>query len=148
MDTLSGFPTDDLAEILKNGSILPMKISATGAADEPILEVLVCTAIGGKIENGMPHKIELLRVVEGGKATRESYLHEYPNSHFLPLGDAPSLQCQALYDACRRHENFKIALLRVAATIFQETKASPDLLTFCADLDDKNEPIYSAFILS
>lgn len=78
MNTLSGFPTNDLAEIAKNGSIIPMRVSENGLPDEPLLEVLVCTAIGGKIENGMPHKIELLRVKYDGETTRESYQHEFP----------------------------------------------------------------------
>lgn len=74
--TNSGFPSDDLQEIADFGSVIPMKVSETGADGEPLTEVIVCVAMEKTMASGLPSALTLMRVLPGGYSTLQRYVAE------------------------------------------------------------------------
>lgn len=57
-------------------SMLPMYISETGAASEPVKEIIFCDSISGgaQYENDMPKSLTLVRQTDSGKIYRMRYV--------------------------------------------------------------------------
>lgn len=62
---------NDLFAFAKSG-VLPQRVSATGAGDEPLTEAVICEAISGgaDYENNMPRKLTLCRRLADGTEGR------------------------------------------------------------------------------
>lgn len=53
---------------MNSQSVLPMKISKTGSADEPLSEIIICDSISGgaRYSNNMPEELTLVRKLADG----------------------------------------------------------------------------------
>ena len=67
---------DKLKEFEKIASILPLRISKTGNPNEPLIEIILCTAIsgGGDYIDEMPRRLTLHRELANGKKYAASYM--------------------------------------------------------------------------
>lgn len=69
---------DKLIEFENKCSVLPERISKTGSPDEPLTEIIICTAISGGADymNEMPKRLILRRKLANGKEYVAVYLQE------------------------------------------------------------------------
>jgi len=85
----------DLEKTAK-GSIIPLRVSETGADGEPLSEVIVCDSIsgGGEQRGDMPRRLSLRRLKADGTEIRASY--EQSDRAIEALGWAYADCCAAL----------------------------------------------------
>ena len=64
----------NLEDFAKSG-VLPLRVSATGAEGEPLLEVTICDSISGGANEfrGMPYQLTLVRRNCDGNEIRQRY---------------------------------------------------------------------------
>ena len=78
IDSKQEIQEDSLIEFEKDASVLPKRISKTGNPDEPLTEIIICTAISGGADyvNKMPRTLILHRKLANEKEYSAVYISQ------------------------------------------------------------------------